>query len=68
MVSGNTLIGDLRNITQALVAQISTLTTDMENLRNVCMALHGPGSVCDSLSSTNLAVTVSFTDVSVLYN
>jgi hypothetical protein len=65
VVSGNTLVGELRSTTQALISQISTLRGDMETLRVACLA-DGLGGVCDSLSSTHFAVTVNFTNVRLL--
>jgi prominin 1 len=62
VVSGNTLVGELRSTTQALISQISTLRGDMETLRVACLA-DGLGGVCDSLSSTHFAVTVNFTNI-----
>ena len=60
---GNALIGDLRNTTESLVSEVSSLKTDMEALQSACTD-HGLGSECEFLSSTDFAVTVNFTEVS----
>ena len=60
LVAGNSLVGELRNDTLVLISRVSTLSSDMEALRNAC-TVHG---LTDCQFPTAFSVTVDFEDVS----
>ena len=63
-VSGNVLIEDLKNVTSVLVSHVSTLSEDIAVFNNVCTATLS-ALTCAFLSSTDFAVKVNYTDVSL---
>lgn len=60
-ISGNILIRDLRTKTSNLTLQISNLNDSLTNLSTICNV----SGLCDFLSSTEFAVNVNYTDVSL---
>lgn len=64
-VSGNVLIGDLKNVTSVLISRMSTLSEDFATLNGICTTSTLPPSSCTFLSSIDFNVKVNYSNVSM---
>jgi prominin 1 len=62
VAGGNVLIRDLRNVTEGLASQVSTLSTDLGSLGAACNTA-GLSSECGFLSSTHYTVAFNFSEI-----
>ena len=67
ITSGNALIEDMKNVTLLLESRISILSDSISNLSYLCNGtVAAPQSAaCAFLSSTDFAITVDYTNVSL---